>query len=343
MRAALGMLARQGLVLERSYFALRRVTKIGGWFMRVLFTGGGGPATDALWRILAVDHDVHFADANAESIHPIVPAGHRHQIRLASDPLFAEGVVALLTHLGIDLLIPGVDEELLQLIEHREALKPSLLLAPDYGFARMMLDKFECASWLAEHGLSHPTTFLLNEVPRDHPGPWIVKPRTGRGSRDVFSVDAWPQLLGLRQYLADRVDDFICQERLNGQEFTVQVISGFGLQPPTVVAVHVLNKRGVTVDAVMKQDTEVLTEWARIHSAHRPIGIYNVQGMRTEDRGFVPFEINPRASTTFCLALAAGFNLNQLTDPSYSGTLEFSQGLQLKRHWTNNMRSLSEG
>ena len=41
--------------------------------MRVLFTGGGGAGTSALWSLLDGRYEIHAADADPARISPIIP------------------------------------------------------------------------------------------------------------------------------------------------------------------------------------------------------------------------------------------------------------------------------
>jgi carbamoyl-phosphate synthase large subunit len=66
-------------------------------------------------------------------------------------------------------------------------------------------------------------------------------------------------------------------------------------------------------------------------------GCYNIQLILTKEGKALPFEINPRISTTFCLIVAAGIDpiaifLEQ--DPNKEIS-KFTEGVKLRRHWRN--------
>lgn len=151
--------------------------------MRVLFTGGGGAGTEALWELLSGRHELHFADADVRRVNPIVPRSRAHEIPFASHPDFCEVLRRLCRDLLIDVLVPGVDEELEQLSMRRAEFGPTVILLPTFAFTRTMLDKLEFARSLLAAGAPVPRTQSLADL-----GPWtafpcIVKPRRGRGSR----------------------------------------------------------------------------------------------------------------------------------------------------------------
>lgn len=307
---------------------------------KLLFTGGGGAGSEALFRLLGVRYEVHFADADIEAIPYPVPANRWHQIPFASEPAFVEGVHCLCRDLEVDLLIPGVDEELLSIAQVRDSMECEVLL-PSIAFVGAHLDKLTSNSMLQEHGLPAPRTEPLPEH-LHIPFPCIVKPRQGRGSRGVAIVHSKQELQAHVVLSRRRPDDFIVQELLVGQEYTVMMAADRTGQLRAVVPVKVGIKRGITLRAETVRDEHVIAACAAIHAAQPVPGCYNIQLVKTEVGDVKPFEINPRISTTACLALAAGVDfvdiyLGDKKDENYreSGLLPFRDGLGLRRSWHN--------
>ena len=81
---------------------------------RILFTGGGGAGSEALYRHLGNKHDLYFADADIDSINPLIPANRRIQIPWAQNPDFCDILLNHCVNNAVDYLVPGVDEELVQ-------------------------------------------------------------------------------------------------------------------------------------------------------------------------------------------------------------------------------------
>jgi carbamoyl-phosphate synthase large subunit len=89
-------------------------------------------------------------------------------------------------------------------------------------------------------------------------------------------------------------------------------------------------------------DEEVIAACVKIHEAQPVAGCFNVQLVKTLEGVAKPFEINPRISTTTCLALAAGVNFvdvylgeGKAMTSTTAGLLPFRDHLQLKRSWRN--------
>lgn len=251
---------------------------MGATRVRLLFTGGGGAGSEPLSRLLSPIHAMFFCDARTPSTPEWiqVPAAHEYG--------FVEALATLCDWLQIDVLIPGVDEELLRIAMARETFGCHVLM-PEAEFIATHLDKLRSMRVLSAAGIPVPTTERISKR-------LILKPREGRGSRGV-------QIIG---------PDLIQQELLQGQEYTVTMVADRARNLRAVVPVRVEEKQGVTVRGVTDDDAEVITACRRIHEAQPTSGLFNIQGMKTKT-GFVPFEINPRISTTTCLAIAAGVDV----------------------------------
>lgn len=302
---------------------------------RLLFTGGGGAGSEALSRLLGEEYEVHFADADMEAKPHGVTADRWHQIPFASDPAFTEGTGRLCRDLGIDLLIPGVDEELLPIAQARDSFSCQVLLPPA-DFIDTHLDKFTSNAFLAANGLPAPLTERLLER-RLLSYPCIVKPRHGRGSRDV-TIARSEQEMHAHVLLSRRPpEDFILQELLQGQEYTVMVAADRTGRLGAVVPVRVGIKRGITLRASTDSDEQIIAACTAIHEANPVPACYNIQLMKTVDGCVKPFEINPRISTTTCLAVAAGINFIgiYLGSETAEGLLPFRDGMGLRRSWFN--------
>jgi carbamoyl-phosphate synthase large subunit len=299
---------------------------------KVLFTGGGGAGNEAIWRLLKDKYDLYFADADAKSINPIIPEEKRLWIPLASNESYISYVIGLAKGLNIDLIIPGVDEELPQLAFY----SPIELLLPDAEYIETMSDKLNMIRTLKYKNILVPFTQVLSTRPIRINYPCIVKPRHGRGSRDVRIMNNQREVNGLRFGLGDEADNYIIQEKIEGVEYTVQMVANAQGTLQAIVPVRVDIKCGVTIRAETDDNPIVIEACKKIHEAVPTKGCYNIQLISTGDKVY-PFEINPRISTTFCMTLAAGIDPIMI----YGSFLKLADGLlpfnkiKLQRHWTN--------
>jgi carbamoyl-phosphate synthase large subunit len=305
---------------------------------RILLTGGGGAGTEALWRLWEGEHTLYFADADADAMPPSLPAERRVPIPMAGDPDFMAEMRATCARLEIDVLVPGVDEELAQLAAVRRAAGWPAILLPQPDFVASMLDKLTSMRVMEAAGLSVPHTVPANEAGAGVRWPCIVKPRSGRGSRGVMTLESVAQLA---PYLAlHRIDasQAVAQELLEGQEYTVFAFADEEAQLRAVVPVKVLRKRGITIRARTEREPRIVEFVERFQHALRPVGPYNLQCMLRADGSVRPFEVNPRVSTTFCLALAAGADpLRLAAGARGSAPWTPDRDWSLARNWPNHL------
>lgn len=300
--------------------------------MRILFTGGGGAGNEAIWRKLHESHDLFFADANPEAIDPIIPLDRRIAIPFARDAKFAEALYEVCIRYRIDILVPGVDEELIIASEFH-SVAPFKVLLPSREFVELMLDKLAASHAIAAAGLSVPETRpISNSCGMQFP--LIAKPRSGRGSRGVMKLDHPEQIKAYLELQGQSPDAFIAQELARGQEYTVFVAADEYGQLRAVVPVKVLVKRGITINAVAERHPLIVRYVQQFQSHFQAAGLYNLQCTVDEEGQVWPFEINPRISTTFCLALESGYS--PFSPQDEQGLLfEPSYPVSLQRHWKN--------
>ena len=290
--------------------------------------------------MLCKRYEVHFADADNDAKPYLVPSTHWHQIPSASAPTFCEELNRLCRNLGTDLLIPAVDEELLLVSQARDSMACEVLLPPT-EFIKAHLDKLKSNLLLLGYGLPAPKSEPLPEHQKV-PYPCIVKPRQGRGSRGVAIVHSEEELHAHAVLSRRRSEDFIVQELLLGQEYTVMMAADRAGKLCAVVPVRVRIKKGITLRAETDRDEHVIAACVAIHAAQPVSGCYNIQLIKAETGDVKPFEINPRISTTACLALAAGVNFvdvylgeEKSQSPREPGLLPFRSSLGLRRSWYN--------
>ncbi|MSO55876.1 MAG: ATP-grasp domain-containing protein [Acidobacteria bacterium] len=306
----------------------------------LLFTGGGGAGSAALHRLLCDRYDVHFADADPEAKPGSVPERSWHNIPFASAPDFVEELRRLCRDLEVDLLVPGVDEELLLIAQTRQTIAREVML-PATTFVEAHLDKLTSQALLAAQGVPVPETEALADRRRVL-FPCIVKPRRGRGSRGVATVRSEEELRAHVVLCRRPPDDFIVQELLQGQEYTVTMVADRTGMLRGVVPVKVKIKRGITLRAETDRDDTVIAACVAIHAASPAAGCFNVQLVKTEAGDVKPFEVNPRISTTTCLAVAAGVDFIDLylgggraPNQRVPALASFRDRLGLKRSWNN--------
>ncbi|MDB3953106.1 ATP-grasp domain-containing protein [Alphaproteobacteria bacterium] len=308
----------------------------------ILFTGGGGAGNEAIYRLWKDKYDLFFADADVDGISPTIPKTQRYSIPMAHDPSFAHSVAAVCAETSIDVLVPGVDEELPRMNDVQALMKTLRILVPSSAFVSSTIDKLETTRVLEKAGLDAPQTAALGaDTISVLNYPCIAKPRRGRGSRGLRIISSLQEAICFAELCSISGEDYVIQEYLDGNEFTVLLAADARNKLRVIVPVSVGIKRGVTIHGEVVKDDEVTDYCQRIHEALSGGACYNVQLIKTASGRISAFEINPRVSTTFCLGVAAGVDPIDVFISETNGTelLPFQTGVSLRRHYTNEFHS----
>jgi carbamoylphosphate synthase large subunit len=270
----------------------------------VLVTGAGGPAGVAVIRELRRQgHRVVAVDADETAV-GLELANEGHVVPRSDDPSFADELVAVASESGARALISTVAEEVSAIDADALESAGTRTLLPDPEAVRRCLDKWAFVEAMGDAGVATPATALAAAA--DIPGPWVVKPRFGRGSRDVYVAHSATQLRAALKWTPDP----IVQERVEGREFTVDaLVDGSGVAVALAPRWRLETKAGISTKGVTFSDPDV--EIAAMHALNAVglVGPANVQGFVTDRDEVVIVEINPRFSGGLPLSLHAGADL----------------------------------
>ena len=215
-----------------------------------------------------------------------------------SAPRYIDNLKSLCKREGVDLIIPATDGEVVSIGKHADDL-PDFVGSPT-STTSMCLDKFE--SFNRFHNAQLP--FADSCLPSAYDDRWdqfVVKPREGRGSRDIHYLTQWDNQFD---------DTFVIQEHLVGQEITIAFYrsrSGNILGPLTLQReLH----SGMTwkCSVTEKFSKQVDTLIRAFDRSFEVIGPCNIQAVATSEDTIIPFELNCRYSGTNSFRSHFGFS-----------------------------------
>jgi carbamoyl-phosphate synthase large subunit len=271
----------------------------------VLVTGSGGPAGIAvIRRLVAVGCRVVGADADGLAAGGAL-AQFSASVPRADHPRFVDALLGIAAAYGVDALISTVAEELPALVAAEERLTAAGIgtWLPDLRAVDLCCDKAAFARRMTTAGVPHPGTAARTPDVASLPGPWIVKPRSGRGSRGLRLIDS--RLAVLAAMAED--PDLIAQTRLSGREFTADsLVDRDGALLTVVPRWRDETKAGISVKGTTFESEAVTAVAGDALAAVGLTGPANVQGFVAEDGSVTVVEINPRFSGGLPLTLAAG-------------------------------------
>lgn len=304
---------------------------------KILFTGGGGAGNEAIWSLLNHKYDLYFADCDIDNIDSVIPVSQRIEIPSANSIDFVSSISIVCKEKGINFLVPTVDEELVKLSKTKNQLSCELIL-PHSEFVETMLDKYAFSKVLEKISLSRPETYYADQW-KKLKFPMIIKPRSGRGSRGVMVINNEKELEAYRVLNPLANNELIVQELGIGEEYTVFVSSNKNGELNCIIPVRVEQKRGVTISAITHKEDTIIEYVKSFHDSFIAPGIYNLQCIISKEGKVLPFEVNPRVSTTFCMALAAGFDPFELYQEESKELFFPEKPIRLKRNWKNTFAS----
>jgi carbamoyl-phosphate synthase large subunit len=303
---------------------------------RTLVTGAGGAAGVAVLRALrAAGHHTIAVDADPDAV-GLRLASEQATIPRSSDPRFADALLHVVDTTQPAALVTTVAEEIAALHELTDALDArniGIWLPPTAAVA-VCLDKWKFARVLTDAGIATPATGLGDAA--GIPGPWIVKPRFGRGSRDVYDVEDPTELT----WACRRTPEPIVQTAAPGAEFTADLlVDRDGRVVACVPRWRLETKAGISTKGETFKDATLDAVVARTVAAVGLQGALNLQGF-VHDGATTVVEINPRFSGGLPLSLAAGADLvgehlrGTLGQPIRIERLQARAGVRMSRYFS---------
>lgn len=299
----------------------------------VLVTGAGGAAGVAVIReltnlghcVVSTDVDPLAAGLYLAEVHAVVPA--------AADPNFVHALADIVNRHDVEAVICTVSEEMVALAQVGDHVGLAPIWLPALDAIEACVDKWRFALLATRHQIPIPATSLGNASAT--PGPWIVKPRFGRGSRDIYAVDDPEELT----WACRRTPQPVVQTRVEGCEFTVDLLTDRTAKLVGAVPRWRLEtKAGISTKGRTFVNDRVVQVSERTLAALGLRGAANLQGFVTKDGEVVVIEVNPRFSGALPLSLAAGAELvdeflrGTLGHPMRPERLRYRSGVTMTRH-----------
>ena len=308
----------------------------------VLVTGAGGPAGVAVVRrLVALGHRVVAGDADSAAAGGAL-ADVAVTLPRGDHPRFVDALVGVCTAFGVDALVSTVAEELPHLAAGAGRLAAAGVATwlPDAAAVDVCCDKAAFARAMAAAGVPHPATAAAADEVAGVPGPWVVKPLAGRGSRGVRLLDDRALVVEVLREDAG----LIAQTRLTGREFTADaLVDRDGSVRVVVPRWREETKAGISVKGRTFASDAVARVVVAALAAVELTGPANVQGFVADDGTATVVEINPRFSGGLPLTLAAGADVVSAYLAGVRGEplpeLSFRAGVAMSRYFAETYSS----
>lgn len=236
-----------------------------------------------------------------------------YDIPYAVDVSFISCLIDICNKEEIDIVLTGVEENLLAMAEHINELKKScksIFVVSEYEKLKIGQDKLLTCQWLKENGFHYPV-FALSEnqesvqkLVAKKGFPLIAKPRHGKGSEGLRIIN---NEMELQDYV--NLSDYVIQSYVGNKdsEYTVSCYldRNGNSYKPIVLQRWLFN--GTTWKANVIDNPRIEQECNAICQAFGPMGPLNIQLRLDESGEPVPFELNVRFSGTTPMRANFGF------------------------------------
>jgi carbamoyl-phosphate synthase large subunit len=231
-----------------------------------------------------------------------------------ADPAYTGFLRDVIARHSIDLVIPGIEQDVAFLSRNRAAFtdRGARLCLNDAELVAVSGDKWRTREALLELGLPAIDSVLggsFDEIAARLGTPFLIKPRRSYASKGIASAGDASDLAYWQRKLGD---NFMAQRIVgdDDSEFTASLFGwGDGFGSRKMVLQRWLAQDGSTARARVVEEPELEAQMDALTRAFRPVGPTNFQFRRERPNGpcFL-LEINPRLSSSTSLRRAFGMN-----------------------------------
>lgn len=279
------------------------------------------------WNVVGVD--INPEECAARKIVKSIYRVPRYDERTYLDKL-----IEICENEKINCIVPLYEPELINFSKaKRSFLKKGIrVLVPDEEPLSICLDKFNLFLFLQQYHFPMPDTY--ETIPSLNGGiKWVVKPRSGMGSKNVHIVSEEEVLP-----VFNKIEHPIVQRYISGQEYSIDVfINDFGQVLSVVPRLRLEVRSGEVSKSITTENKEIIELTVQLVQHLGLTGPATLQGIRESSTGLFYFiEVNPRFGGGVPLTIEAGIPYAEFIKETYrqdQGVLyPYQSGLKMLRY-----------
>lgn len=230
---------------------------------------------------------------------------------MAKDPLFTDFLIEVISKYKIDLVIPGIEQDITRISADYEKLGNINVkfVINNRELLRVSDDKWLTHQKLETAGVQSIPSYIQGEyhhISNEVGKPMLLKPRRSYASKGILEIDSeadfdyWKNKIGANFMVQKIVGD-------SSSEYTAGVFVTRSGQSQKIVMQRQLSGEGSTSKAKIIKNQALEAEIDKLIQIFRPEGPTNFQ-FRYENGHYYLLEINPRISSSTSLRSSFGFN-----------------------------------
>lgn len=247
---------------------------------------------------------------------------------------YLDFLLNLIIKKDIDYVFLLFEPEIMLFSNNRQLFKNSKtsFVVNEKKILDIFFDKLKTIEWFKNQNLAYPKTFLPQEYTNQLEFPLIIKQRSGSGGKDFFRIE---NSLELSACLAKN-KDVIIQEYIQGdkEEYTAGIFNN-GIDIYTICFKRKLAASGFSYEVELTTDENITKFLKKVGYLMNFKGSVNLQ-FRWNSKGLIPFEVNPRFSSTVYFRHFFGFrdvewSIAMKEGDLYSYLPKFKKGIGVRK------------
>lgn len=276
---------------------------------KALVTGVGGDIGQSVIKCLKdTGYDIELIGCDVD----FYAAGKKSCKKFFQSPWAIEAeeylnfIQKLIAEEGVNYIFPTTEPEIEFYDKYRDYFrnKNLTIFINDSNIIKTFLDKYETVNFLRDNKLPYPETYTLETYNGELPFPVLLKQRKGSGAKGLKIINDEEELIFFKR----KMSDAIVQEIIGSpdEEYTVGVFST-SKEVYSITLKRHLGYGSLTKVAQLVHDDKIKIIAERVANACSLNGVLNIQLRRRCEDYYVPFEINPRISSTVYFRHFFGF------------------------------------
>lgn len=269
---------------------------------------GGGVGQSIIKSFAGTPFKVIGMDGNVDAT-GLYMISKGYVIPYANDSTYISRLLEICRKEEIKLLFPGLDAELKILSKNKQKFKDigTEVIVSSPTVIDISNDKLTTFNFLKDNSFFHPKTEIFDYKKNNIPFPFVIKPRfDGARSKDVYVVKDEIELDSIALKIRDNYSKYICQEYIEGKEYTSGTVTLNGKCTGVIIMEREL-RNGDTYKCKVIKSEELGTYLKNVIEKLQPYGATNVQ-FRVKDGIPYIIEFNTRCSGTTAARTLCGFN-----------------------------------
>jgi len=280
--------------------------------VNILISCSGKQVNLVSWFKELLDEESYLIACDNNEFSPSLSIADKYFVAPTLDsPSYKDWFFSICKENNVSLVLSLYEPDLIILASIKDQLNSigCKLVGAEEDTIKRITDKYLAKELLENAGIQYPKTKLLSDFSlNSFSGPYIVKPRLGRGSRGIKKFKDINSVLEYRSVVEDP-SAFVVQELLDGPQFCFDILNDLHSNFVTTFIRRRL-KMGTeeTEVAITEDNKELHLVGKKVSEALRHQGSIDVEAIEHNEKFYI-IDINVRFGGSYAFSHIAGANI----------------------------------